>query len=236
MEQLIVIQRCKKLCAFYKTHMFITFFTTAHNFCLSWAKWIESMTSHPIPLKSTLILSLYLSSKWYLSFAFPYRTTVCGSVAGKFTVPNILKYTWALSGPRSAVTSRPAGNVLVSVVLPAEEGRGPREVADPNFVPSSFETCGSAGLLAWKSAALADLGSFRNALIKQKQDYRQRREDISRIEVRLSTVLTHTHSHTHTRTRAHTHTHTHTHTLTLTHTHTHIFTPLAHSSMHQPGM
>jgi hypothetical protein len=118
----------------------------------------------------------------------------------------------------------------VSVVLPAEEGRGPREVADPNFVPSSFETCGSAGLLAWKSAALADLGSFRNALIKQKQDYRQRREDISRIEVRLSTVLTHTHSHTHTHAHAQTHTHTHSHSHTHTHTHIHSASSLFHAS------
>jgi len=52
-------------------------------------------------------------------------------------------------------------------VLPADEGRGPREVADPNFVPLSFKPCNSAGHLVWKSAALTDLESFRSALIKQ---------------------------------------------------------------------
>jgi hypothetical protein len=85
-------------------------------------------------------------------------------------------------------------------VLPADDGRGPREVADPNFVPLSFKTCGSAGHLLWKSAALTDLESFGSALIKQGQEDRQCRQDTSRfgVRLRLSAMLTHTHTHTHT--------------------------------------
>jgi hypothetical protein len=35
-------------------------FTTAHQWCLSWARWIQSTTSHSVSLKSILILSSHL--------------------------------------------------------------------------------------------------------------------------------------------------------------------------------
>ena len=96
--------------------------------------------------------------------------------------------------------------MLVRVVLPTEEGPGPREVADPNLVPSSFKTCGSAGHLVWKSAALADLDGFTNALVKQGQEGKRPATE-TRHKKNRSEAVHHTDTHTHT--------HTHTHTFSL---------------------
>ena len=116
------------------------------------------------------------------------------------------------------------GIVLVRVVLPTEEGRGPREVADPNFGPSSFKTCGSAGHLLGKSAAFTDLAGCMNVLIKrargtptEKRHKQNRSEAFHHADTHTHTHNTHTHTHT-----THTHTtHTHTHITHTTHTHTH---------------
>jgi hypothetical protein len=45
---------------FYRNRRFITMFTSARHRSLSWAKWIQSITPHPIHLRSILILSSYL--------------------------------------------------------------------------------------------------------------------------------------------------------------------------------
>jgi hypothetical protein len=49
-----------KFPAFYKTNRFITVFTRAHYWPLSWARWIQSTPSHPISLRSILTLSSHL--------------------------------------------------------------------------------------------------------------------------------------------------------------------------------
>jgi hypothetical protein len=56
LEKLTVTQLVKKFSAFYGTRRFITVFTTARHWSLSWARWTQSTPSHPIPLRSTLIL------------------------------------------------------------------------------------------------------------------------------------------------------------------------------------
>jgi hypothetical protein len=58
--------------AFYGTRWFITVFTTARHWSLSWARWIQSTVSHDMYLTSILILSgqphvvSYLVSSGYL--------------------------------------------------------------------------------------------------------------------------------------------------------------------------
>jgi hypothetical protein len=47
----------KKFFAFYRTRKFITVLTTARHWSLSWARCIQSTLTHPISLRSILILS-----------------------------------------------------------------------------------------------------------------------------------------------------------------------------------
>jgi len=54
-DKLIVAQLIKKIPAFYGTRRFITVFTSAHHWPLSWARWILSTPSCPISLSSILI-------------------------------------------------------------------------------------------------------------------------------------------------------------------------------------
>jgi hypothetical protein len=49
-----------KFRAFYGTRRFITVFTTARHWSLSWARCTQSTPSHPISLRSILILSSHL--------------------------------------------------------------------------------------------------------------------------------------------------------------------------------
>ena len=51
----------RKFSAFYRPWRFITVFTTAHHFSLSWARSIHSTTSQPIYLISILVLLSHLS-------------------------------------------------------------------------------------------------------------------------------------------------------------------------------
>jgi len=57
LEKLTVTQLIKILPTFYGTYMLITVFTRACHWSLSWANWIQSITSDPIFLRSILILS-----------------------------------------------------------------------------------------------------------------------------------------------------------------------------------
>jgi hypothetical protein len=54
------VQLLKNFPAFYGTRRFITVFTRALHWSLSWARSIQSVPSHPISLRSILILSTYL--------------------------------------------------------------------------------------------------------------------------------------------------------------------------------
>jgi hypothetical protein len=56
LEKLPTVQLLKNFPAFYGTRKFITSFTRALHLSLSWARSIQSIPSHPISLRSTLIL------------------------------------------------------------------------------------------------------------------------------------------------------------------------------------
>jgi hypothetical protein len=57
LEKLIIAKLVRKSSAFYETWSFITVSTRAHHWALFWATWIQSTYSHPVPLRSILILS-----------------------------------------------------------------------------------------------------------------------------------------------------------------------------------
>jgi hypothetical protein len=60
LEKLPIVQLLKNFTAFYGTRRFITVFTRAIHWSLSWASLIQSIPSHPISLRSILILSTHL--------------------------------------------------------------------------------------------------------------------------------------------------------------------------------
>jgi hypothetical protein len=57
LEKLPIVQPIKNFPAFYETRSFITMFTRALHWSLSWTRLIQSIPSHPISLRSILILS-----------------------------------------------------------------------------------------------------------------------------------------------------------------------------------
>jgi hypothetical protein len=60
LEKLPIVQPLKNFPAFYRTRRFITAFIRALHWSLSWARSIQSPPSHPISLRSILILSTHL--------------------------------------------------------------------------------------------------------------------------------------------------------------------------------
>jgi hypothetical protein len=56
---------------FMEPRNFITTFTTAFRSSLSWARPIQSMLSHPISLRSILMLSIHLHLSVFLVVSFP---------------------------------------------------------------------------------------------------------------------------------------------------------------------
>jgi hypothetical protein len=60
LEKLSVINKYR---AFYITRRFITVFTRTRHWYLSWARWIQSTTSHRITVRCILILSSYLCQR-----------------------------------------------------------------------------------------------------------------------------------------------------------------------------
>jgi hypothetical protein len=59
-EKLPIVQLLKNFPAFYGSRRFITVFTRDLHWSLSWARSIQSIPSHPISLRSILILSTHL--------------------------------------------------------------------------------------------------------------------------------------------------------------------------------
>jgi hypothetical protein len=59
-EKLIITQLVKNILLSYATRRFITVFTKAHYWTLSWASWIQFAPSIPISLRSSLVLSSHL--------------------------------------------------------------------------------------------------------------------------------------------------------------------------------
>jgi hypothetical protein len=73
LENLPIVQLLKNFPAFCGTRRFITVFTRALHWSLSWARSIQSIPSHPISLRSILILSTHQACTlnlliWVLSF------------------------------------------------------------------------------------------------------------------------------------------------------------------------
>jgi hypothetical protein len=60
LEKLSIVQLLKNFPAFYRTRKFITVFTRARHWSLFWARSIQFIQSHPISLRSILILSTHL--------------------------------------------------------------------------------------------------------------------------------------------------------------------------------
>jgi len=63
LEKLTVAHFVKKFPTYYGTRRFITVFTTARHWSLSWARWIQFILSHPIPLRFILISSCHLGTR-----------------------------------------------------------------------------------------------------------------------------------------------------------------------------
>jgi hypothetical protein len=60
LEKQAVAQSLKNIPTFYGTRRFITVFTRAIHWSLSWARWIKSIPPHPTSLRSILLLSSHL--------------------------------------------------------------------------------------------------------------------------------------------------------------------------------
>jgi hypothetical protein len=60
LEKPKVIQLVNKFPAFYGTRRFITVFTRACHWSLSWARWIQSTSSHTLSVRSIMILSSHV--------------------------------------------------------------------------------------------------------------------------------------------------------------------------------
>jgi len=60
LEKLIIAQLVMKSTAIYGTWRFITVFRRAHHLTLFWARWVQSKPSHPVSLRSILILFSHL--------------------------------------------------------------------------------------------------------------------------------------------------------------------------------
>jgi hypothetical protein len=75
LQKLTVTQLLKIFPTVYGIWRFITVFTTTHHWFLSWARYIQSTSSHPISVTSILILSSHLRlgfpSGVFPSFLYP---------------------------------------------------------------------------------------------------------------------------------------------------------------------
>jgi hypothetical protein len=71
----------EKLLAFYRIQIFMTVFTNTHQWSLSCIRWIQFILSHPISLRSILILFSHLRPGYekvsFLSDFFPLKFGMC---------------------------------------------------------------------------------------------------------------------------------------------------------------
>jgi len=94
--KLTVRQLVKKFPTFYRTHRFITVYTSTHHLALSWAWSIHSTSPPPFYfLKinfNIIFLFALMSSQWSVSLRFPYHKPVCTSLFIKTynTKPSII--------------------------------------------------------------------------------------------------------------------------------------------------
>jgi len=98
LEKIIITQLVKKFSTFYGTHMFVTMFTRARHWSLSWAGYIQSTTSHPLYLISILILSPHLCVGLSSGlFKFSNQNIVCIShVSHACYMPHLCNSSWIL--------------------------------------------------------------------------------------------------------------------------------------------
>jgi hypothetical protein len=76
---LIVAQLVKKFSTFYVAWRFITGFTRAHHWSVSWARQIQSIPSHPVAniLFNIILPSTSMSSEWSLHYILFNQNFVC---------------------------------------------------------------------------------------------------------------------------------------------------------------
>jgi hypothetical protein len=84
LEELLIVQPLRNPPAFYGTRRFNTVFTRALRWSLSWAISIKSTPSHPISLRSTLILSTHLREWIYLVRKYKDSVNILASSSRSF--------------------------------------------------------------------------------------------------------------------------------------------------------
>jgi len=98
LQNLTVAQLAKKFPTFYGTWTFITVFTTAFHWSLSWARCTQPTPSQPIPLRSIQILYLHLLlvlPSCLFPSGFPYKilyTFIISPMCATCLAPIILPY------------------------------------------------------------------------------------------------------------------------------------------------
>jgi hypothetical protein len=68
----------REILRLYVTRSFITIFTTDHHWSLSWARWIQCISSHPVSQRSILILTSPLGigfHSWLFPSGYPTKTS-----------------------------------------------------------------------------------------------------------------------------------------------------------------
>jgi hypothetical protein len=108
LENLTIVQPLKNFPAFYATQRFITAFTRALHWSLFWARWIQSIPSHPISLRSILMLSTHLRLR-LPSGRFPYG------------YPTNILYAFAFSPIRATFSARLKLLDLIILIILGEE-------------------------------------------------------------------------------------------------------------------
>jgi hypothetical protein len=124
LEKLPIVQPLKNFRAFYGTRRFITVFTRALHWSLSSARSIQSITSHPISLRSILIflvITNYLTPwSWALlekpiyTQLLKYFPTFYGT--RRFITMFTRALHWSLSGARS-IQSKPSHPISLRSIL-----------------------------------------------------------------------------------------------------------------------
>jgi hypothetical protein len=112
LEKLIVAKLVKKFPAFYGTRLFITMFTTARHWSLSWTRWIQPTVSRPVYLLTSntvarsrprLLPKQYVTSAniWsiltlssHLHLHLPIFSLRCSFIQGRCYLHNCLPLSW----------------------------------------------------------------------------------------------------------------------------------------------